>query len=53
MRKVKKHIHYLHLPFPKPGQPGVDEDMLPVGDRQALDFTMEPRTDLTQFQADP
>lgn len=57
MRKVKKHIFTLPpSSFPQVWAAWCGQSYAPCGRqrmRQALDFTMEPRTDLTQFQADP
>lgn len=57
MRKVKKHIFTLPpSSFPQAWAAWCGPRYAPCGRqrvRQALDFTMEPRTDLTQFQADP
>lgn len=57
MRKVKKYIFTLPLSsFPQAWAAWCGQSYAPCGRRrvrQALDFTMEPRTDLSQFQADP
>ena len=57
MRKVKKHIFTLPpSSFPQAWAAWCGQRYAPYGKwrvRQALDFTMESRTDLTQFQTNP